>query len=242
MPKLPAPSLPFPIRNELILDPYSHLLPIHDFFSGNIPLPIKDDKPGAFKPKRYPVMSSELSWSLLDFKKMGVALANNDCEARVTDNCYFHPEKDVTQAAYLVVHIDPHIKHPRHRHWGIRWINNHTSPKKAPAARCLEVASDINKRHLINWGPHTHPSRYSTSHQIAVFELGHFTKRERQMMEAIAWQIPVQLPPDGEYNCQNWIAAFFSIAVGYKLVKLEQVNTIMKQALQAVISSKRFNI
>jgi len=238
MPNLPVPPVPFPTRDQLLLDPYSHLIPVQEFLSGNVPLPVKDVATSSFIPKKFPVISSELCWSLLEFKQLGVALAEDDCEARVTDNSSFYLEEDENQAVYLVVQIDTHIKEPRARHWGIRWVTNHVSPNRDPAARCLEIITDIDCRHLINWGPHTHPSQYRTSNQIATFKLGDFTKAERQMMEAIAWQIPVQLPPDGEYNCQNWAAAFFSIAVGYRLLELDDVNRIMGQALQIHIPSE----
>ncbi|KAK7036453.1 hypothetical protein VNI00_011650 [Paramarasmius palmivorus] len=226
----------------MALDPYLHLLPTNEFYAGKVPLPIPDDAPGAFSPRKYPVMSAVHSWSLLDFRQLGVNLGQHDCEPRVTDNCYFYPVQEAHDV-YLVVCIDAHLTDPRHRHWGIRWVLDHHTTLRGGgtmdrAARCLEVTSNLRSDHLINWGPHTQSSKYQTTDPITVFELGRFTKAQLLMMEAIAWHIPVQLPADGEYNCQNWVAAFFSVAVGYGLLKLETVNAVMLQALQREIPSK----
>jgi hypothetical protein len=236
MPNLPPPLFPFPAASTFALDPYYYLLPLESFEKGLVPLPVLDSNPKAFTPKYFPI-GEEKCWSLLSFQKLGV-----DGERRVTDLDHLYPEPDVPLTVSLYVYTKKETyPTPRDRHWAIRWDLQNTFAKQMPdefppAARCLELVSNFENRltnpHLINWGPITSTSRYATSQEHAVFVLGSFTRAERRMMEAIAWQIGVQIPPDGQYNCQNWCTSFFALAISYGLLTVETVNGAMNTALQ----------
>ncbi|KAF5334054.1 hypothetical protein D9758_017519 [Tetrapyrgos nigripes] len=233
MPNLP-PLPALPDGEQFAVKPYYHLLPLDHFTAGSVPLPGIEN---GFTPKDFPIGNTVAKcWSVLSFEQLGVD------ERRIADvGSQHYPEPDSSLDVSLYVYTDKKtFTTPRDRHWGIRWILEHTQGRKnphifTPAVRCLEVTSNIdsynNGPHLVNWGPITSPSKFATKSNCAVLKLGKFTKAQRLMMEAIAWQIGVQRPPDGEYNCQNWCTALFALAIGYGLLTEEKVNSVMKTAL-----------
>jgi hypothetical protein len=90
---------------------------------------------------------------------------------------------------------------------------------------------------LINWGPRTAESSVQPQSGLSVFKIGTLTLQQRRTLEAIAWNIGVT-DPDGEFNCQNWVAAVLNAAVLRGLFTAAEVGNALKLALQEDLGGK----
>ena len=61
--------------------------------------------------------------------------------------------------------------------------------------------------------------------------IGTLSLRQRRELESIAWNVGI-VRPDGEFNCQNWIAAVLSVAAARDLISAVTVHAIVKEALE----------
>lgn len=91
------------------------------------------------------------------------------------------------------------------------------------------MIQNIQGSHLVNWGAFTASSKLLPGPVVA-FCLGTFTLDQRRMFEAIAWNVRV-MEPDGEWNCQNWVAAVLSVAVERGLISAAKVREVIGNAL-----------
>ncbi|KAF9070694.1 hypothetical protein BDP27DRAFT_583250 [Rhodocollybia butyracea] len=229
------PVDPTKLPRNLGLDPYYHLVNWDLFKEGIITLP--DAANGASLVRK---IKEAPFWSLLEPKYLGLDPLP---DVRPVETSHLYSDDGQIKELWLVVYNDDHSLPARHRHWGIRWAVNRRYPRthdKYPqAARCLEVETDLQKTHLVNWGPLTTLHKFVTTSSIAVFSLGKYTRQQRVYLEAISWHLPIQYPPDGVFNCQNWCAALLGIAVACDMIKVEVVRDVLQQALQQIIPDPR---
>ncbi|THV07062.1 hypothetical protein K435DRAFT_848404 [Dendrothele bispora CBS 962.96] len=183
--------------------------------------------------------SMEAFLSSLNPESLGTIWSpEEESDQRPIDNSVFFRDDDNDKHVYLVVHLDEQVKEPSHRHWGIRWVVDSCWRKTPEAARCLEVITDLRGQRLVNWGPLTQVHRYhamKSDKDTAVFSLGVFSRQQRDQLEAIAWHIPVLMPLDGEWNCQNWVASLLGVAVARGLISLDVVKDVMEKASEKEI-------
>ncbi|KAG5647296.1 hypothetical protein DXG03_000833 [Asterophora parasitica] len=164
--------------------------------------------------------SSEPYLSHLPTEKLNIDKAIADGTVRPIDNAFSCPEKDIGKAIYLV--------------WTV--FSRSTPPYQS--ARSIELKSgEVPNKvgyyigYLINYGPYTSVDRVTTPAGVLVFELGRLTLAERRTLEAIAWNVGV-VEPNGDFNCQNWLAALLSVAVARGLFAEDRVRVVIESALR----------
>jgi len=88
-------------------------------------------------------------------------------------------------------------------HWFISWISADNDLNN-PAMRVIEIVRENGKDHLTNWGPITKSKERKALDTAHTLHLGTLTLKQREDLEAIAGEHPVQVP-DGVYDCRTWI-------------------------------------
>ncbi|TFK66422.1 hypothetical protein BDN72DRAFT_880289 [Pluteus cervinus] len=158
--------------------------------------------------------------------RVGGDIRPQDCFGHYRDTDH---DKDLY---FLIEYYTDDTPSPRDRHWSLRWQVWNPS-NGARALRCLEVVSSISKDFLVNWGPYS-----STLH---VAETGarrlwlklpsKYSLGERRKWEQIAWNVGA-IQPNGDWNCQNWLAAVFAVAVTWGLLEGDFVVGLVNRVLE----------
>lgn len=203
------------------------LLP--DIESRNDLLPDGTDNIGPYPwPRRF---SPYPNLSLLPLAALQLDRSVEDGETRPVDMGTFYTDQDVDKTIYLVTLMTGTT--PRDRHWAIRWQVEHRI-RYEPALRCLEIIENflINPHsYLINFGPLTTLHNLSPYAEFAIFPLQTLSLAQRSELEKISWNVGVA-PPDGEFNCQNWVAAVLGVAVLRGLLDETTVRDVLENALE----------
>ncbi|KAK7040840.1 hypothetical protein VNI00_009436 [Paramarasmius palmivorus] len=211
---------------QLPIDCYYHLLS-PDIATAPLPLPPNGKVVHVF-PKS--TAGVEKYFSRLPPSQLGIGYKDDAWEPRPVDNAWSMPDDPSPKDVYLVISPDPHLKPPNDRHYAIRWVVHNRHGKPA-AARCIELISGLGHHHLINWGPLTQCNNLYPADNISVVHLGRFTIEERCHLEAIAWNVPVLLPPDGKYGTRNWVACVLGVACARGLMNVDVVRGVLEQAM-----------
>lgn len=112
---------------------------------------------------------------------------------------------------------------------------NGGSSKRTTALRFLELLENLSgsfgdAKYLINY-PLTNSNSLARKTKPEVMNIGTLSLRQRRELESIAWNVVI-VRPDGEFNCQNWIAAVLSVAAARDLISAVTVHAILKEALE----------
>jgi len=144
---------------------------------------------------------------------------------------------------YLVVDKVPPSLSARDRHWAIRWTVYSRSTPSYQSVRTIELRNDEtpggNVGYYINYGPYTSADRVKTPSGVLLFELGRLSLEQRRMLEAIAWNVGV-VEPNGDFNCQNWLAAVLLVAVTRGLFQEDRIRTVFQRALREPIADTEY--
>ena len=109
------------------------------------------------------------------------------------------------------------------------------SSKRTTALRFLELLENLSgsfgdEKYLINY-PLTNSNSLARKTKPEIMNIGTLSLRQRRELESIAWNVGI-VRPDGEFNCQNWIAAVLSVATARDLISAVTVHAIVKEALE----------
>ncbi|KAI0777332.1 hypothetical protein BD413DRAFT_490404 [Trametes elegans] len=159
-----------------------------------------------------------------------------------------YPDRDVSAAVYLLVFAPtPNTPTRRDLHWSISWPTaTESAPGTTNTARGLDSAAawrhiqvetyDVKtdpapQPRYVYWGACTKSADELTAHAVKL-ALGTFPKAHRRRLEELAWETPV-MHPNGEWNCQNWVLAFFDKVVADGLVAQAKIDHIVQEAEKA---------
>jgi hypothetical protein len=173
--------------------------------------------------------------------------ARENGEFQPVNNDHIFIDTDSPKSIYLT--IDHHIGarppvEPHGRHMAIRWAVKHRR-EDTYAARSLELIVSVChldpakklRPFLINWGPRTTVGGLNSGTGLSVFNLGVLTLFQRRSLEAIAWNVG-SIEPDGEFNCQNWVAGVLAVAVSKGLFGRATIEEALASAMSHELPSE----
>ncbi|KAL1746300.1 hypothetical protein HDZ31DRAFT_34531 [Schizophyllum fasciatum] len=119
-------------------------------------------------------------------------------------------------------------------HWWLDWPigvrHHHHRTRRDDAVTRLQAVQERNHAHLTNWGPLTVIASERSTCAGCAFPLGELTLAQRRKLECIAGVEPV-MPPDGEWNCQDWVMSVLRKATHVGVMDVETVNGAVEEAL-----------
>lgn len=183
------------------------------------------------------LFSYEPYLSLLDPRFHNLDKAVNNNNLRPIDNGYMCPDSDIDKKIYLIVHKSGNNTAPRDRlgHWAVRWTVFKRGNQPTQALRNIEILSGksigpTGEQYLINYGPWTSAERVTSHLGMLAIPIGTLTLAQRHVLEAVAWNVGIE-NPNGDFNCQNWLAAVLSIAVAKGLFREDIICAAINKGL-----------
>lgn len=183
------------------------------------------------------LFSYEPYLSLLEPHLLNIEKAVNDGNIRPIDSGYMCPDADIEKEIYLIVQKSDGDIAPRDRHWAVRWTVFSRGSAPTQSHRNIEIKSGEGtglagekSKYLINYGPWTSAEHVDSPLGMLAVPLGALTLEQRRILEAISWNVGVE-SPNGDFNCQNWLAAVLSVAVAKGIFAEDSVRTAINRAL-----------
>src|SRR5258707_10579534 len=138
-----------------------------------------------------------------------IPLPNNGIELSMDEPQgidHLYPDPNDSLPIRLIVVSSP-SSDPTDNHWMVVWT---VSDDEEIIVRRLQIVREIGYDHLTNWGAITVTA--GDIRNSPRFALGELLLSQRKKLEGIAQGTPVMMP-NGEWNCQHWIADLLDRAV-----------------------------
>lgn len=158
---------------------------------------------------------------------MLIPLANNGVEHSMVeppsiDHLYRDPD---TSLPIRLIVVPAFSSDPADNHWMVVWT---VSEQDDLIIRQLQIVRETGYDHLTNWGAITVTADDRTRH-APKFSLGELTLSQRKSLEGVAQETPVMMP-NGEWNCQHWVADVLEKAVEQDILVKEVVEKVLASA------------
>jgi hypothetical protein len=132
-------------------------------------------------------------------------------------------DPDIDLPVELLVNTDH--PDPRARHWSISWTVGQSSGGHR-VQRVLHIVQEVGLNHYTNWGPKTRMFEAVVSNPILIASM---SKAQRLALEKISESTGVFFP-NGQWNCQDWVAEVLRQAVEQGLLTTEQRDRVLAAA------------